>query len=170
MPWRWGPPNGRHSCLGPISLTSFRGRRVFSAFIDTTSPLLLTSSFLSSCCPACSMSRRGDFFCLLINHTIIACLSRRRMSSSSARAGVLRFFVGFIWDRLPRACLPAPPCLIRLAITRHASRDAIVPIATLIVSPYATAPHRPSPRHSTRWAGRSACSVLWCLSCPHAVI
>ena len=36
------------------------------------------------------------FFCLLINHTIIACLSRRRMSSSSARAGVLRFFVGFI--------------------------------------------------------------------------
>lgn len=46
------------------------------------------------------------------------------------------FFGGFIWDRLPRACLPVPSCLIRIAITRHASRDVIVPIATLIVSPY----------------------------------
>lgn len=46
------------------SLTSLRwGRRVFSAFIDTTSPLLLyprRSSLLNR--PACSMSRRGDFF------------------------------------------------------------------------------------------------------------
>lgn len=28
---------------------------------------------------------------------------------------------------MPCACLPAPPCLIRLALTRHASRDVIVP-------------------------------------------
>ena len=34
------------------------------------------------------------------------------------------------------ACLPVPSCLIRLAITRHASRDVIVQIAPLIVSFY----------------------------------
>lgn len=33
------------------------------------------------------------------------------MSSSSARADAVRFFGGFIWDRLPRACLPVPLCL-----------------------------------------------------------
>lgn len=31
---------------------------------------------------------------------------------------------------------PIPSCLIRLAITRHASRDVIVPIVSLIISPY----------------------------------
>lgn len=46
------------------------------------------------------------------------------------------FFGGFIWDRFALCLLAAPLCLIRLAITRHASRDVIVPIAPLIVSPY----------------------------------
>ena len=36
---------------------------------------------------------------------------------------------------MPCACLPVSPCLIRLALTRHASRDVIVPIVSLIVSP-----------------------------------
>lgn len=77
--------------------------------------LALSSSFLSSCCPACSMSRRGDFFlpthqshnyCLLVPSADVILI---------CPCGRLAFFVGFIWDRLPCACLPAPPCLIRLA-------------------------------------------------------
>lgn len=88
------------------------------------------------------MSRRGDFFFPTHHHVIIACLPHRRMSSSSARADAVRFFGGFIWDRLlARSAVP-----IRLIFTRHASRDVIVPIVSLIVSPYvSSSPLAPSP-------------------------
>lgn len=149
MPWRWGPPNGRHSCLGPISLTSFRGRRVFSAFIDTTSPLLLTSSFLSSCCPACSMSRRGDFFFAYssITQLLPACPVGGCHPHLPVRASCVfcRFHMGPpALYLLARPAVPHPSC----PLTRNAANDVIVPSSRSSSRP--ACPHRPSPRHPTR--------------------
>lgn len=153
MPWRWGPPNGRHSCLGLIASPPYSGRRVFSAFIDTASPLLLyprRSSLLNR--PAFLYDRRGDFFLPWLGHSIFELAITARCVSPCPRRSHLPVrascgFWGFHMGPSPRACLPAPP-LIRLALTRHASRDVIVP------SPRSSSrlarPHRPSPRPPTR--------------------
>lgn len=147
MPWRWGPPNGRHSCLGLICLTSLRwGVVCFFCFYRHGVPALaLSSSFLSSYRPACSMSRRGDFFLPTHHHVIIAYLSRRRMSLSSR---AVRFFGGFIWDRLlarPAVPHPSHPYPITLPMMSLLIASLIV---LLCVS------HRRSPRPTTRRAGR----------------
>lgn len=142
MPWRWGPPNRGIRASVSYASPPYSGRRVFVAFIDTASPALanlVVPLFLIA--PPYQSSRWGDFFLPPHHHVmpVPACLPRRRMSLSSARAGVLRsfFFVGFIWDRLlARSAVSHPPCPYT---------------ARLLVMPSFQ-----SPRPSTRRAGRAA--------------
>ena len=177
MPWRWGPPNGRHSCLGLICYTSLRwGRRSFVAsFIDTTSPLLLyprRSSLLNR--PAFLYDRRDDFFLPWLGHSIFELAITARCVSPCPRRSHLsvRMSCGFLEVSYETACYvlayPSRRASSVSSLSAHAAHDVIA--HRLASSSRPTAPHRPSPRHPTRWAGRSACSVLWCLSCPHAVI
>ena len=119
---------------------------MFSAFIDMASPLLLTSSFLSSYRPAFLYDRRGDFFLPTHHHVIIACLPSGMSLSSRA----VRFFVGFIWDRLlTRPAVPHPPFIL----SGSATYDVIVPIASLIGSPCVLIVLRPVIRHAGRGGG-----------------
>lgn len=105
--------------------------------IFTASPLLLyprRSSLLNR--PAFLYDRRGDFFfCLLINYTIIACLPSPADVALIYPCGRLAFFGGSIWilDRL--LTRPAVPSSV-FPLTRFATHDVIVPIVSLIVSPY----------------------------------
>ena len=106
------------------------------------------------------------FAYLSITQSLPACLPLR-MSLSSTRAGVLRFLgvpYGY-WT----ACLPVPPCphqsfpllgLLPMMSSFQSFRSSSRP----------TGSHRQSPRFSTRRAGRGACSVLRCFSCPHTVV
>lgn len=126
------------------------GRRVFFfAFIDTAPPLLLTSSFLSSCRPAYSSNRRGDFFLPTHHHVIIACLPFPADVALIYPCGCLAFFGGFIWilnRLLARPAVPHPfpmPAMSSFQSSRSSSRP--------------TGSHRLSPRSSTRRAGRVAC-------------
>lgn len=75
------------------------------------------------------------FFCLLINYTIIACLPSPADVALIYPCGRLAFFGGSIWilDRL--LTRPAVPSSV-FPLTRFATHDVIVPIVSLIVSPY----------------------------------
>ena len=155
MPWRWGPPNRGIRASVSYASPPYSGRRVFVAFIDTASPALanlVVPLFLIA--PPYQSSRWGDFFLPPHHHVmpVPACLPRRRMSLSSARAGVLRsFFRRFHMG--PFACSLRR---VSSALPLHGtpSRDAIVPIAPSIDTP-----------------GGEGCSLpLRCLSCPHAVV
>lgn len=105
--------------------------------------------------PPVRYDRRGDFLPWL-GHSIFELAITARFVSPYPRRSHLPVwascgFWGFHMGPSPRACLPAPPCLIRLALTRHASRDVIIPIAPLIVSPYgSSSPLAPSFRHDER--------------------
>lgn len=146
----------------------------FFCFYRHDVPLLLTSSFLSSYRPACSSSRRDDFFLPWLGHSIfelaitarfVSPYPRRSHLPVRASCGFWRFHMG-----PPAPCLlaPSPP---------HAS--SVLPLlgTPLVMSSshrfahrLALRSHRPSPRFSTRRAGRGCLLPMRRLSCPHAVI
>lgn len=177
MPWRWGPPNGRHSCLGLICLTSLLGGVVCFLLLSTWRPrscyFLVVPLFLIA--PPFYTIGGAISFCLLI---ITLCLSllalsrvrrwTRLLLRDACLLPVLMSYDFWGFHMNETACLPAPPCLIRLALTRHASRDVIVPIVSLIVSPCVPSSLLAPSFRRDRRGGRLL--PMRCLSCSHAVI
>ena len=110
--------------------------------INTTSPLLLYTRRSSLLNrPAFLYDRRGDFFCRF-------------------HMGSLRPVPAYPSRRASSVLLLHGTPLVMSSVIALSPRSSSRP----------TAPHRPSPRLSTRRAGRGACLVLRCLSCPHAVV
>lgn len=151
MPWRWGPPNRGIRASVPYASPPYSGVVVrLLLLINTASPTLanlVVPLFLIA--PPFYTIGGAISFCLLII-TIYpprACLSRlgfadrfgrlRRRDVRSRRSHLLvRAPCDFLEVSYGTVCLPIPLCLVRLILTRHVSRDVIVPIASLIVSPY----------------------------------
>ena len=150
------------------SLTSFRGRRVFSAFIDTASPLLpiLVVPLFLIAPPFYTIG--GAIFFRLLTITIYpprACLPRlgftdrfgrlRRRDVRARRSHLpVRAPCGFLEVSYGTACpvlaCPSRRASFALPLPRHAYRDVIVPIASLIVSSCVLIAPRPVPRHAGR--------------------
>lgn len=150
MPWRWGPPNGRHSCLGLIASPPYSGRRVFFLLLSTRRPTLanLVVPLFLIAPPFYTIGGAISFYLLIIMSSSPA-YHPRRMSLSSTRADAVRFFGGFIWilDRLlarpavPHPSAPYPTrCPVMLSPSRLAHRLAL----RFLIAP------RPVPRHAGR--------------------
>lgn len=157
MPWRWGPPNGRHSCLGLICLTSLRWGVVCFLLLSTWRPrscsILVVPLFLIA--PPFYTIGGAIFFLPWLGHSIFELAITARFVSPYPRRSHLPVrascgFWGFHMGPSPRACLPVPPCLIRLILTRHAAHDVIAHRPAHRLALRALIAPRPAFRHDGR--------------------